>query len=84
MSEEQAEYFRVELARTPSDFLPPSVAEIEAGLDRRWAEYKADGGDLDGDDAQLRCARTPVGIFSLVRTHSQRHTHTHTHTQTDK
>ena len=43
MSNEQADFFRAELARTPADFLRMTPAEIETELDRRWAARVPDG-----------------------------------------
>ena len=40
MSDEQANFFRAELARTPAAFIPLSVEEIEAELDRRRAAWQ--------------------------------------------
>jgi hypothetical protein len=43
MSDEQANFFRAELARTPAAFIPLSVEEIEAELDRRWKQHNVKG-----------------------------------------
>ena len=43
MSDEQAKFFRSELARTPAVFIPLSVEEIEAELDRRWKQHNVKG-----------------------------------------
>lgn len=43
MSDEQANFFRAELARTPAVFIPLSVEEIEAELDRRWKQHNVKG-----------------------------------------
>lgn len=41
MSDEQANFFRAELARTPAVWIPLTVQEIESELDRRWKEHAA-------------------------------------------
>ena len=57
MSDEQANFFRAELARTPAAFIPLSVEEIEAELDRRWKQHNVKGDTflfdekLDDEDA---------------------------------
>ena len=50
MSDEQANFFRAELARTPAAFIPLSVEEIEAELDRRWKQHNVKGDTLLFDE----------------------------------
>ena len=50
MSDEQANFFRAELASTPAVFIPLSVEEIEAELDRRWKQHNVKGDTFLFDD----------------------------------